>query len=346
MSLKDSMRHFSPKKCRVDLEETMRRLQESGKLLLATVLAALVVMFMVCLAVFFAFVRGAEQVMVPDLEGKPWSAAMLEMQAKELYPRIQLRYTDNPADEGIVLAQSPVAGAIVKAGTRVTLTISRGVIIDHVERFVGMSLDDVRLKLQTMFSGAARPLVVLATPVYKPDASEAGTVLEQDPPEGTVISEPVTVQLVVSRGPEYEQTRIPDLVGKGISEVLAQIGSARLVFDFTSHTASDGEQPGTVTAQQEFESSLVRNFTRVGVEIVLPRRQQGDARMGLFSEATAQYPYPVTMTLDAVPNDGARYTLVTLKHTGGSVTIPYSVPRGTELVFSIEGREIRHIKVN
>ncbi|MDE5615175.1 MAG: PASTA domain-containing protein [Treponemataceae bacterium] len=346
MSLKDSIKHFSLKKCRVSFTETMQSLQANGKMLPLTVLAAFVVMLLVCLAVFFASVKAPEQVMVPNLEGKSWSTAMLEMEEKELYPKIQLRYTDSPADEGKVLAQNPGAGAIVKAGTRVTLTISRGVIIDHVESYLGMKVDDVRLKLQTMFTGSARPLIVLANPVYKPDTSEAGTILEQDPPEGTMISEPVTLQLVVSRGPEYEQTRVPQLVGKSIAEVLSQISNSRLVFDFTAHTAGDDERAGTVTAQQEFDSSFVKNYTHVGVEIALSQRQQDDPRMGLFSETVTQYPYPVTMTLDAVPADGARYTLVTLRHTGGNVTIPYAVPHGTELVFSIEGREIRHIKVN
>ena len=345
MSLKDTLKNSIIKNGRIHFTESMEKLQANGKSLGVAIIAAVVVMFLVCLAVFFAFVKGPEQVMVPDLEGKTWSTALLEMQAKELYPKIQLRYTDSPADEGKILTQNPGAGAIVKAGTRVTLTISRGVIIDHVESYVGMKLDDVRLKLQTMFTGSTRPLIVLANPVYKPDESEAGTILEQDPPEGTIISEPVTVNLVVSRGPEYEQARIPNLVGKGINEVLSQIGNTRLVFDFVSHNANGDEQPGTVTGQQAFDSAFVKNYTRVSVELALPQRQQNDTRMGLFAETVTQYPYPVTMTLDAIPDDGARYTLVTLKHTGDSVTIPYAVPKGTELVFSIEGREIRHVKV-
>ena len=179
MSLKDKIKSFNIKNCRVSFTNAMERLQSNGKSLVVLILSAVVVMFIACLAVFFAFVKGPEQVMVPDLEGKVWSEAMLEMQAKELYPKIQLRYTDSPEDEGKILNQNPIAGAIVKAGTRVTLTISRGVIIDHVENYVGMKLDDVRLKLQTMFTGSTRPLIVLANPVYKPNEADAGTILEQ-----------------------------------------------------------------------------------------------------------------------------------------------------------------------
>ena len=214
MSLKDKIKGFNIKNCRGSFTNCMERLQANGKALPVLIISAVVVMFIMCLGVFFAFVKGPEQVMVPDLEGKLWSEALQEMQVKELYPKIQMRYTDSPDDEGKILSQNPIAGAIVKAGTRVTLTISRGVVIDHVENYVGMKLDEVRLKLQTMFTGSTHPLIVLDNPVYKPDQKEAGTILEQDPPEGTVISNPVTVQLVVSRGPDYEQTRVPNLVGK------------------------------------------------------------------------------------------------------------------------------------
>ena len=345
-NLKDKLKDFDIQKYRVKFVDAMLSMQANGKSLFVMIFASVIVMFLVCLGVFFAFVKGPEQVMVPDVEGKVWSAALMEMQQKELYPKIQMRYTDDPSDEGKILSQNPVAGSIVKAGTRVTLTISRGVIIDHVESYVGMKLDDVRLKLQTMFTGSSRPLIVLANPVYKPDASEAGTILEQDPPEGTIISNPVTVNLVVSRGPEYEQTRVPNLMGKGILDVLAQMGQSRLVFDFSSHAATGDEVIGTVTNEETFSTEMVKNYTHVAIELAFPQRQSGDTRYGIYTEEVTNYPYPVTMSLDAIPTDGNRYNLVTFKHTGGVVTIPYNVPKGPELIFSIEGREHRPVKVN
>ncbi|MBQ7158084.1 MAG: PASTA domain-containing protein [Treponema sp.] len=345
MSLKDKIKNFNIKNCRVSFLNTMEKLQANGKSLVLLIFSAVVVMFIACLAVFFAFVKSPEQVMVPDLEGKLWSEALMEMQAKELYPRVQLRYTDSPDDEGKILNQNPIAGAIVKAGTRVTLTISRGIVIDHVENYVGMKLDEVRLKLQTMFTGSARPLIVLNNPVYKPDQAEAGVILEQDPPEGTIISSPVTVQLVVSRGPDYEQTRVPNLVGKTVNDVLSQIGQSRLIYDFVSHLASGDEKPGTVTGQETFKTDYVKNYTRVQVELAMPAKSDDGMVYGIFSEQLTEYPYPVSMSLDAVPDGGNRYNLVTLNHTGGSLTIPYAVPRGTELVFTVVGREVRHITV-
>ena len=321
-------------------------LQSSGKALLVTVLAAIVFMLLVCLAVFFAAVRGEEQVLVPNVVGEQLTTALLEMQAKELYPKLQLRYTDSPDDAGKVLSQSPDAGAIVKAGTRMTLTVSRGVIIDSVENYVGSKLDDVKIKLQTMFTGSNRPLIVLADPVYKADQSEAGTVLEQDPPEGTPISSPVTVQLVVSRGPAYDYTSVPNLVGLTVNELLSRIGQNKLVYDFTAHSAEGDEKPGTVTGQQSFNREYVNNYTRMSVELALPSKALNSLLYGIFQAKVTDYPYPVEMKLDAIPETGERYTIVTFMHLGGSVTMPYAVPKNTELIFSIEGRDIKHMMVD
>ena len=305
------------------------------------VVAAGIFMLLVALAVFFLYVKAPEQVMVPDIEGKQLTTALLEMQAKELYPKLQLRYTDNPDDAGKVLSQNPIAGAIVKAGTRVTLTVSRGVVIDHVENYVGLKLDDVKIKLQTMFTGSVRPLIVLANPVYKASQAEEGTILEQNPPEGTEISLPVTVQLVVSRGSAYEYSAVPNLVGLTVRELLSRIAQNKLVFDFSSHTASGDEKAGSVTGQQTLGRDFVTNYTRMTIELALPETAQDGLLYGIFQYHATAYPYAVEMKLDAIPETGDRYNVVTFMHTGGSVTMPYAVPKNTELILTIEGREYK-----
>ncbi|MCR5725327.1 MAG: PASTA domain-containing protein [Treponema sp.] len=342
----DKLKQFDIKKLRLDITKAAESLQSSGKALVITVVAAIIFMLLVCLAVFFAAVKGEEQVLVPDIVGKQLTAAMLEMQAKELYPKLQLRYTDSPDDKDKVLFQSPDAGAIVKAGSRMTLTVSRGVIIDHVENYVGEKLDDVKIKLQAMFTGSTRPLIVLADPVYKADKSDAGVILEQDPPEGTPIASPVTVHLVVSRGPAYDYTAVPNLVGLTVNELLSRMGQSKLVYDFTAHTVEGDEKPGSVTGQQSFNREYVNNYSRMSVELALPTKAENGLLYGIFSTLVTDYPYPVEMKLDAIPDTGERYTIVTFMHIGGSVTIPYAVPKNTELIFSIEGRDVKRMVID
>lgn len=336
----DSIRHFDVKKIKTSFIETLGSLQCNYKTLVGTVILSIVLMFAVCWIVFFATVRGSEQIMVPDITGKQLTAALLELQAKELYPKIQLKYTDNPGDEGTILGQEPEGGAIVKAGRRISLTVSRGVIMDHVENYVGQNFDDVKINLQTMFTGSAHPLIALSEPVYKPDQSVAGTILSQDPPEGTAISGPITIKLIVSRGPEYDNTRVPSVVGLTFEKLLHVMETSRVVFDFTVDTSSGSDiKEGVVVSQEENVSSFVPNYSRVKATVALPKKAAADTVYGLFSAVLPDYPYPVAMTLEC-SKDGEREPLVTIKHTGGSVTIPYSAEKDCELILTVAGKTV------
>ncbi len=326
---------FNPKNLRLGFAESFDKLQASIPALITLCISIFVVMILACCAIFFINIKGAEKVLVPDVTGKKWDEAFIEMQVKELYPKINLRYSNVPGDEGIVLEQSPSPGAIVKGYSRVNLVISRGVVVDAVGSYVGKNISEVQMSLQTLFAGQTNPLIVLDTPSYKPDASEAGTILEQDPPEGSKISEPVTVKLVVSRGPNYENTRRPYVIGQSINDLLQTIARTKIVFDITSHIATEGEKPGIVVTQQEILEEYVPNYTRVTVEMALPDNKGSDNICGIFQEKLPDYPYPVPMKLDAFPSEGTSYTIVSFNHPGGNLTIPYEVPKGTTLVLSV-----------
>lgn len=341
--LGNKIKNFRIQNCRVSFVNGMKNLEASGHALFTTVIIAVILMFLACLAVFFITVKGPEKVLVPHLEGKELTQAMLEMQAKELYPKLQLRYDEQPY--GTVLSQSPEAGAIVKAGTRVNLTVSRGAIVTEVGSYIGLKYDDVKIDLATMFTGASRPLIVLDEPAYKADLAEAGTILEQDPPEGTQISEPVTVRLVVSRGPSFDNTRIPNFIGKSVTDMLALLPNTKLVLDFTAHRAQKDEKENSVVSQQQFDREYVPNYTRVAVEMAFPANSGDDTVYGIFETELAQFPYPVAMTVECIESNGQRRELVSLNHTGGHFSIPYEVSEGSELVLRVAGREAKRLSV-
>lgn len=332
---KKEKKPFNPKNCRISFTEAYGKLQSNVVVLALTCVAAFIVMALVAAAVFFANVKGPEKVLVPNVVGKELEQALMEMQVKELYPKINLRYSDVPGDEGTILDQSPEAGSIVKGYSRVSLVVSRGVIVDKVEDYVGMNYNDLQLKIQTLFAGQTRPLIVLSSPEYKPDAAEAGTILEQDPPAGTQISEPVKVHLIVSRGPNYDNTRVPNLIGQSVNDILQVIARTKLVFNITSHIAEEDEVPGTVVSQEEISDEYLANYTPLSFEMAMPAAALNDDIYGIFQVELAEYPYPVPMKLDAVPSEGEAYTIISFNHPGGNVTIPYAVPRDTTLVLSV-----------
>lgn len=331
----ESVKTGKAKKVRKTLAESFATFQGSIPVIIITFLATLLIMGLSCIGIFFANVKGEEQVLVPNVVGKKWDEALLEMQTKELYPRITLRYSENPDDEGKILEQEPDAGSIVKGYSRVSLVISRGIVVDEVGTYVGKNLDDVRMSLQTLFAGQTKPLIVLAEPEYKPDLSDPGTILEQEPPEGTKITKPVTVQLVVSRGPNYENTRRPYVIGQSINDLLQTIARSKIVFDITGHVANDNEKAGTVVSQETIDDEYIPNYTRVSIEMALPDKSDDENISGIFQAKIAAYPYPVPMRLEAIPEEGNSYTILNFNHPGGNVSIPYSVAKGTTLILYV-----------
>lgn len=357
----------------ISLNEMEANLQKSAPAFIAYTIAAFLLMFITALAVFFFANKGYEQVLVPDVAGKSLTRALLEMQEKELYPKLQLRYSDLPGQAGQVLSQNPRAGSIVKAGRRITLVVSRGVMIDHIGNYVGTNLDALKNKLDALYGGVETPQITIANPVFKIDAAPIGTILEQDPPEGTPITQPVELQLIVSSGPAAPQVSVANYVGKTVAEILDGMGKTPLLFEFKSHTASGDEIPGTVVRQSEPENSQVKEYSRIELEFALPelsadfaggaitdadikgrtedevagvkKRDASKFTNGIFTANVSRYPLVVPVKLEAFPPDGASYTLVSFNHIGGEISVPYAVPHGTTLALSVLDQEKERVTV-
>jgi len=337
---KQSSSSENQKKSNSFMKNHIEKLQLSKINLLLTVFFAIMLMFLVAFIVFKANLKGEEQVMVPNVVGKELGQALLEMQEKELYQKIQFRYSDDPNEPfGTILSQSPEAGAIVKAGRRINIVVSRGAILNHVENYVGETYDNVRLKIQSMFAGSSSPLIILDEPSYKADSAPLGTVIAQNLPEGTPISTPVNLKLIVSKGADYETVKVPNFVGLSIEKVYKQMASSRLLLDFVSHKAEGTERAGTITKQQEFDTKVVRIYTHMTVDLALPTNADVKNVVGIFSKKITKYPFATEMKLES-KIDGKKKILATFNHLGGNVSIPYEVEHGTELNLLVGGKSV------
>ncbi|MDR2069750.1 MAG: PASTA domain-containing protein [Spirochaetaceae bacterium] len=290
--------------------------------------------------VFFIAVQGTEEIMVPDVRGKELTDALLELQVKELYPRIQLRYSQSAEDKGTILEQDPLAGSIVKAGRRVRLVVSEGVLLNTLEDYVGRDVEEVRMELRTLFTAASQPLLSLKEPfLYEYSSEPPGTILQQAPPAGTGISEPMELELVVSRGREEILITVPSLVGLSIADALKQISGTGINFTFDIGQAGGTDRPGTVADQDPAGQALVTVNTPVLIHVIPPEPAEGRV-FGLFRYTLEQNPYPLTVRLDAIFPSGETTTLITTNYPGGEFTLPYELPPGSVLVLFMLDREI------
>lgn len=360
----------------VSFKAGAEKLQDCGAAFVWYTVALFVIMGVTAVAIFLGVNKGYERVMVPDVVGTNLVRAQLILQDKELYPRLQMRYSDVPGQAGQVISQSPKKGAVVKAQSRVTLVVSRGVVFDHVGNYVGTNLDALKNTLDALYAGAEIPSLTIANPIFKQDSAPAGTILEQDPPEGTAITQPIELKFIVSSGPQKMKVEIPDLTGKNVTEVLAAMSQTRLTFDFTQHIASGSEVPGTVVKQTNPSNKKeVGEYAHVQLEFAMPavteevESEEGAkapdqngmneaeaAEAGLVRDTTnyvhgilttkiPEYPYAVPVKLDVIPQEGARYGIATFNHVGGDLTIPYAVPHGSVLVLSVLEREVERTSI-
>jgi beta-lactam-binding protein with PASTA domain len=300
----------------------------------------------IALTVFFVAIRGAEQTMVPDVRDLELTEALLELQVKELYPRIQLRYSQSASDRGRILEQSPEPGTIVKAGRRIRLVVSQGVVISNMENYVGRTIDEVRMDIQTLFASAGTyatglPLLSLKEPFmyqYSPEAP--GTILQQSPEPGSPISGPTLLDVVISRGLENEMIVIPELTGLSIDAALALLGETGVPFTFSRRPPQSGEKPETILSQSPAAGTAATIATELSLTASDPAELAEGEVFALFSYNLPPNPYPLAVTLEAILPTGERRVLAAMNHPGGKFVVPYRLPAGSTLILSRLNREL------
>ena len=302
----------------------------------------LVFLGIVALTVFFVAIHGEEQVMVPDVVGKDLTQALMEMQVKELYPRIHLRYSQTSLDKGRVLEQEPRPGTISKAGRRVRLVVSQGVVLNRIENFVGRNVEEVRMEFQTIYaSSETGTLLSIREPVmYEFSSENPGTILAQKPEPGVNISGPTAMEFVVSRGRENSTITVPQLTGLEFARALDIISSSGLNYHFKLSERRDDERPETIVLQTPPAGTTIGLNTVVELTLTNPTTFANNEIFGIFRYNIPQIPYPLNVRLDALLPSGERTRVFAVDYMGGEFTVPYKLPENAVLILTMLNREL------
>jgi len=327
---------------RFDLSSVEDYVANHLRLFILSVAGLIIFVGIIAVSVFFYAVHGAEQTMVPDVIGKELTEALLELQVKELYPRLQLRYSQTSRDKGFILEQEPKPGTIVKAGRRIRIVVSRGVIVNKVENFLSRNIDEVRMDLMTLSAVAGGlPLLSIKEPIMYDFSSEnPGVILAQKPEPGTDISGPISLEFVVSRGRENLTVTVPQLAGLTLSRALEIISGTGVNFQFVIKERDESEKGETITEQIPTASSTVSVSTPVQLTVTRPEKIADNEVFGLYKFTIQQNPYPLPVRLDAQLPSGEKVRLFTVNYMGGEFTIPYKLPVESVLVLSMLNREL------
>jgi eukaryotic-like serine/threonine-protein kinase len=190
--------------------------------------------------------RGPPPVAVPSVQGLAAADAVAKVQQAKLEPHLVEKRSTKTA--GSVIAQSPSAATKVKPGTRVTLTVSRGVGTVTVPAVEGESvaaatreLQAAGFKVQTanVTSDVPKGLVVRQTP-RGGEAAKKGSAVKLSVSRGapattttvTTTQQQTTTQQSTTTAPatttQASGTAVPALTNKGLATALQQLETAGL----------------------------------------------------------------------------------------------------------------------
>ena len=154
------------------------------------------------------FTRQAGDVLVPDLANLNRQQAESVLARSGLALSVAAERFDAAAPRGFVIAQDPEPGRPVRAGRRVSVTISLGEEFANVPELFGESLRGARLLLDRagLRAGAIGRVITSET--------GPGLVVAAEPAFGAVVARGTPVNLLVCIANEPEAFVMPDLVGR------------------------------------------------------------------------------------------------------------------------------------
>ena len=198
-----------------------------------------------------------QEVRVPSVMGLPFADA--ERRLKVLGLKVTLGAERASADipKNSVVAQTPVAGETVNAGTAVVLEVSEGQGKAAVPSIVGVTRDEADKLLKS--AGLA-----LGDVTEQPSDSARGTVLGATPGPGATVPPGTRVSVVMSAGPV--ELSLPDVVGRELPlarGTLEQLGlTAALEYDSLSSLPA-----GTVVAQTPAAGASITGGSTVTLRV-------------------------------------------------------------------------------
>jgi serine/threonine-protein kinase len=190
-----------------------------------------------------------DEVKVPLLKGMNEAQAQKKLLELNLTPMIGAKRYDEKYPEGTVITQKPLPGALVKEQRRVYLFISGGespvIAPDLKER----SLRDAKYTLERLG-------LSLGDTIYAESEKPKGTIIDQSYHPGTELKRGARISITLSQGKNEGMIRVPDLLGKSLSEAERLLSSNSLKLGRINYQPSLSLLPNTIIEQYPSKDNL------------------------------------------------------------------------------------------
>lgn len=219
---------------------------------------------LIVLGIFVVFVLpglfSPKELAVPNVTGKPVEVAVKELESAGFVVTDTIELPDDEVEKGHVIKTDPKAGKLVKEGTEITIYESIGKEKFTLADYTGRSFDEV---VNLLEKENFKPIE--KKEVYD-DSEPAGTILEQNYPEGEeVVPEETELLFTVSKGPEIIILR--DLKDYNKKALQVYEDSSGLIIEIVSEEYNDEIQEGFVISQNPLPNTELTKGSKVKVVI-------------------------------------------------------------------------------
>ncbi len=241
------------------------------KLFFVTLSLVLLVILSSAALIFYMIFFGGKEIASPSLEGMAVIEAVGHVQSSGLVARVD--QVDSAKREGVVVAQWPAPGTLMKKGQVLILKVSKG-----GQRY---PLPDVRnmeygLAVKTLTESGFVPGDILRVPR---DGAAPGTVIAQSPSSPVALPRGARVDLLLCQGEESSAgtVKIPNLAGRMEDEAKTLLSQAGLTLGSLRYHYTQASPPGVVIRVSPNEGSSVRKNSPVNLVVSTMKKSAAPA---------------------------------------------------------------------
>lgn len=196
---------------------------------------------------------------MPDVKGKMVEDARNTLAGLGIKSQVEYQESDS-IDAGVVISANVAVGDEIPAGSTVTLIASAGTRGLEVPGVTGISYEDAESRLETMGFSVTRAETWS-------DTVEEGVVVSQMPDAGNRVPSGTNITVTVSKGPEEQKKRVPNLMGHTEMDGRVEIVEAGLEVGSVSYVFNTEYEEGLICYQSYSQGSYVEEGTLIDIKV-------------------------------------------------------------------------------
>lgn len=213
-------------------------------------------------------VKAVKNVVVPDVSEQTKEDATYRLQQEGFIVDSTEVFSDS-VKEGRVIKTSPAAGTEAAEGSTIVLSVSKGKDVEYttVPPLTGLTREEAEAALQNV-----NLAVGSITEQYSSEVT-VGVVISQSRASGSTVEEGVTVDLVISKGPN--NLTVPNVIGYNKDDAASYLNSVGLNVEV--YTRTDDAEKDTVIALEPSEGAQVTVGSTVKMVVSSGPQQEEEA---------------------------------------------------------------------